>query len=167
MTYLWGTKDGKMKKKKNTTKQRLYNLPEEDTTPNMLNEPQALYVPMSSKPLPSLKEFTYNEFKKIADNTPFTQAEWAAMLHISERTLQRYAKNNSNFAPINAERALQIGQVLKRAKEVLGQLENFYHWIKRSPRSLEGQLSFESLTTADGLNKILNQLGRIEHGILA
>ena len=32
----------------------------------------------SVKALPQLKDFTYNEFKKIADKSPFTQAEWAA-----------------------------------------------------------------------------------------
>jgi len=42
------------------------------------------------------------------------------MLHVSERTLQRYAKNNGVFAPINAERAVQIAHVLQRAKEVFG-----------------------------------------------
>src|SRR5690349_7837166 len=70
------------------------------------------------KVTPVVKDFTYNEFKKIADKAPFTQAEWAAMLHVSERTLQRYAKSNGVFAPINAERALQIANVLHRAKEV-------------------------------------------------
>ena len=69
-------------KKKDTTKQK--------STPNMVEEPIAEY--RSIKILPTLKEFTYNEFKKISDKTPFTQAEWAAMLHVSERTLQRYAK---------------------------------------------------------------------------
>ena len=55
--------------------------------------------------MPAVKDFTYNEFKKIADKSPFTKAEWAALLHVSERTLQRYAKDNCSFAPINAERA--------------------------------------------------------------
>lgn len=133
----------------------------------MASEPEVAYQPQRTKALPSLHHFSYSEFKKIAHDTPFTQAEWAAMLHVSERTLQRYAKTNALFAPINAERALQIGRVLNRAKEVLGQIDNFYHWIKRRPYSLEGQLSFESLTTADGIQQVLNQLGRIEHGLFA
>ncbi|MEN9569060.1 MAG: hypothetical protein RL172_291 [Bacteroidota bacterium] len=127
-------------------------------------------VPIFSKPLKivaALKDFTYTEFKKIADKTPFTQAEWAAMLHISERTLQRYAKNNGSFAPINAERAMQIDTVIKRGKEVFGDINKFYNWLKNNPIMLEGQLSFESLTSAHGINMVLTQLGRLEHGILA
>ena len=119
------------------------------------------------KTLPAVKDFTYTEFKKLADKVPFTQAEWAGILHISERTLQRYAKNNGHFAAINAERAMQIEKVLKEAKITFGKIENFYNWLKSNPYMLEGNLSFESLTTYDGIQKVLTQLGRIQHGILA
>jgi len=128
-------------------------------------EPQPVY--RSVKNLPAVKDFTYTEFKKIADKAPFTQAEWAAILHVSERTLQRYAKNNGHFAAINAERALQIEQVLKEAKITFGKVINFYNWIKQNPYMLEGNLSFNSLTSYNGIEKVLTQLGRIQHGLFA
>jgi len=121
----------------------------------------------SVKAIPLVKDFTYSEFKKIADKVPFTQAEWAAILHVSERTLQRYAKNNGVFAPINAERAMQIAAVIKEGIITFGNAALFYSWIKRKPYMLEGNLSFESLTTNDGIQKVLTQLGRIQHGIFA
>ncbi len=121
----------------------------------------------SAKAVPKVKDFTYNEFKKIADKTPFTQAEWASILHVSERTLQRYAKSNSSFAPINAERALQIDNVLKEGEFTFGKIENFYNWIKRNPYMLGGNLSFESLTSAHGIERVLTQLHRIQHGLFA
>jgi putative toxin-antitoxin system antitoxin component (TIGR02293 family) len=130
-----------------------------------VKEPVPVY--RNVKTLPLVKDFTYNEFKKIADKSPFTQAEWAAILHVSERTLQRYAKNNSSFAPINAERALQIDKVLKEGRFTFGKIDNFYTWIKRGPYMLEGNLSFNSLTSYEGIQKVLTQLGRIQHGILA
>ena len=130
-----------------------------------MNEPSSVY--RSIKALPVVKDFTYNEFKKIADKAPFTQAEWAALLHVSERTLQRYAKDNSTFAPINAERALQVAKVLKEGEFTFGNTNLFYSWIKRNPYMLEGNLSFDSLTTIEGIQKIMTQLGRIQHGILA
>jgi len=133
--------------------------------PNKVNEPAPVY--RSIKALPAVKDFTYNEFKKIADKAPFTQAEWASILHVSERTLQRYAKDNSTFAPINAERALQIAKVLKEGELTFGKVENFYGWIKRGPYMLEGNLSFDSLTSYEGIQKVLTQLGRIQHGLFA
>lgn len=134
---------------------------------NKVEEPQVPYFTKSVKVMPSLKDFTYNEFKKIADKAPFTQAEWAALLHISERTLQRYAKNNGMFAPINAERAVHISKVLKEGVFTFGNTNLFYSWIKRNPYMLEGNLSFDSLTTIEGIQKVMTQLGRIQHGILA
>jgi putative toxin-antitoxin system antitoxin component (TIGR02293 family) len=89
------------------------------------------------------------------------------MLHVSERTLQRYAKNNSSFAPINAQRFVQIVQVIHRAKKVFGSVETFYEWIHSQPPMLEGGLSINSLTSHEGIQKILIQIGRIEQGILA
>ncbi len=130
-----------------------------------VEEPQPHY--RSVKAMPALKDFTYSEFKKIADKAPFTQAEWAAILHVSERTLQRYAKTNGHFAPINAERALQVDKVLKEGKLTFGKIENFYTWIKRGPYMLEGNLSFNSLTSYAGIEKVLTQLGRIQHGLFA
>lgn len=130
-----------------------------------VEEPMPVY--RSIKAFPQVKDFTYSEFKKISDKSPFTQAEWASILHVSERTLQRYAKNNASFAPINAERAVQIEKVLKEGKITFGKVENFYSWLKREPYMLEGNLSFESLTSYEGIQKVLTQLGRIQHGILA
>lgn len=131
-----------------------------------VNEPVPIYN-RSIKVIPSVKDFTYHDFRKIADKTPFTQAEWASMLHVSERTLQRYAKNNGSFAPINAERFVQINHVLNRGRKVFGSIEIFYDWIHSNPPMLEGDLSFSSLTSFDGIQKVLTQMGRIEHGILA
>lgn len=130
------------------------------------NEPLVPYI-KGAKAIPSLKDFTYSEFKRIADKAPFSQAEWADILHVSERTLQRYAKNNGSFAPINAERAMQIDALLKRGKEVFGTVDIFYQWLRNKPQMLEGPLSPDSLTTAQGISMVLIQLGRIEHGILA
>ena len=121
----------------------------------------------SAKAMIAVKDFTYGEFKKIADKTPFTQAEWAAMLHVSERTLQRYAKNNGHFAYINAERALQIANVAAEGKKTFGKVEMFYNWLKQKPVMLEGEISLSSLTTFQGIQLVLTELGRIQHGILA
>ncbi len=119
------------------------------------------------KPVTALKAFTFSEFKKIADKAPLTHAEWAAVLHLSERTLQRYAKTNGVFAPIYAERALQLEKVLKEGKAAFGKTEHFYHWLKRKPFMLEGKLSFDSLTSYSGIEMVLTQLGRIQQGLFA
>lgn len=127
----------------------------------------AIPINHSDKAFSSLKDFTFSEFKKIANKAPFTQAEWASILHISERTLQRYTKSNSHFAPINAERAVQIAKILEQGELTFGNTNKFYQWLKGNPYMLEGDLSLDSLSTFDGIEKVLTQLGRIQHGIFA
>lgn len=130
-----------------------------------VEEPAVVYGKMHAAA--SLKSLTYNDFKKLADKVPFTQSEWSDILHISERTLQRYAKDNHAFAPINAERFMLIENVLQQAKLTFGNTDKFYSWLKRNPFMLEGNLSMQSLTTFEGIQNVLTQLGRIQHGIFA
>ncbi|MCY7293268.1 MAG: DUF2384 domain-containing protein [Ferruginibacter sp.] len=138
---------------------------EESELQNIMLESSAVYSNVKTDN--QLKDFTYNNFKKVADKVPFTLAEWANILHVSERTLQRYSKDNHLFAPINAERIVLIEKILQQAKITFGSTDKFYDWIKREPYMMEGNLSVQSLSTFDGIQNVLTQLGRIQHGIFA
>lgn len=138
---------------------------EEDAKPMMAEEPMAVYE--TRKRVPFVKEFTFNDFKKISEKVDFTQKEWADILHISERTLQRYAHDNGFFNTGVIDRILQINKVFDRGNEVFGSYERFNLWLRDNPYMLEGRLSIHSLASFDGINNILTQIGRIEHGILA
>ena len=137
----------------------------ENDSQNIMSEPFSIYGNLKKEN--QLKDFTYNNFKKVADKVPFTQAEWANILHVSERTLQRYSKDNHSFAPINAERIVLIEKVLLQAKITFGDNDKFYDWIKRNPYMMEGNLSVQSLSTFEGIQNVLTQLGRIQQGIFA
>ena len=130
-----------------------------------IHEPLVTFQPV--KQIPFVRDFDYKEFKKIADKVPFTLQQWSDILHISERTLQRYAKANSNFPFSVVDRILQIDKVIKRGIHVFGSLEKFISWLRLNPPALEGRISIHSLRSIEGINLILTQLGRIEHGILA
>jgi putative toxin-antitoxin system antitoxin component (TIGR02293 family) len=144
-------------------KTKKYNQDEEK--PSMAEEPMAIYN--LKKNIPSLKSFTFDDFKKISDKVDFTQKEWSDILHISERTLQRYAHDNGFFNIGIIDRILQINKVFDRGKEVFGSYKRFNLWLRSNPYMLEGQLSLHSLASFDGINNVLIQIGRIEHGILA
>ncbi|MEO5649902.1 MAG: antitoxin Xre-like helix-turn-helix domain-containing protein [Ginsengibacter sp.] len=139
-----------------------YNL---DTPPTTVEEPLVAYG--SPKKMYITKDFTYNDFKKVNSKTDFTQKEWSDILHISERTLQRYAKDNSSFSFSVTDRILQIDKVIERGLEVFGSYEKFLLWIRDNPYMLEGRLSLQSLASFEGITNVLAQLGRIEHGIFA
>lgn len=136
-----------------------------DIKPSKAKEQIALYG--LQKHTKIVKDFTYNNFKKISAKVDFTQKEWSEILHISERSLQRYAHENGTFNTGVIDRILQINKVLDRGKEVFGSYERFNLWLRDQPYMLEGRLSLHSLANIDGIQNILTQLGRIEHGILA
>ena len=148
-----------MKRKVHTPKNGLYK----NVKGSKVEEPEAAYT---IKQIRLTKEFTFSEFKKIADTVDLTQKEWSDVLHISERTLQRYAKDNSAFNFSVIDRILLIDRVIKKGVDVFGNANDFINWLKQEPSSIDGKLGFGSLASFDGTSKILNQLGRIEHGIL-
>lgn len=136
-----------------------------NTKEGWVEEPVMSYY--SSKQIKPTKEFAYNDFKKIFDKVDLTQKEWSDILHISERTLQRYAKDNSVFNFSIIDRILSIDKVFKKGVEVFGSTKDFISWLRNEPVSIEGEMSLHSLASFNGITKILNQLGRIEQGILA
>jgi putative toxin-antitoxin system antitoxin component (TIGR02293 family) len=130
-----------------------------------LAEPEVVYG--LQKPSRIISEINFNDFQKIAAKVDFTQKEWAEILHLSERTLQRYAHDNSSFNSNVVDRLIQIKKVIQRGQEVFGSYERFNLWLRGNPYMLEGQLSIHSLASIEGISNLLTQLGRIEYGILA
>ncbi|MEO6844757.1 MAG: antitoxin Xre-like helix-turn-helix domain-containing protein [Ginsengibacter sp.] len=130
-----------------------------------LNEPEVVYG--VTKQLKINNDLNFNDFQKVASKVDFTQKEWADILHLSERTLQRYAHDNGSFNSNVVDRLIQIKKVVQRGQEVFGSYERFNLWLRGNPYMLESQLSIHSLASIEGINNVLTQLGRIEHGILA
>ena len=162
MSYICMTSVKFMQKNKNVKKKAEYK---PHSKVSKVREPLVNFSPVKSMPL--VKDFNYKEFKKIADKVPFTLQEWSDILHISERTLHRYARANSSFPFSVADRVLQIDKIIKRGIEVFGNLDKFISWLRSNPYMLEGRLSLQSLRSIDGINLVLTQLGRIEHGLFA
>ncbi len=125
-----------------------------------VEEPVAVY-------LTDVASFTYRKFKRIADMVPFTQAEWASILHLSERTLQRYAKTNHSFEGIYTDRILQLQELIETGLNTFNSPEAFYNWLKKDKPVMGHLLNFESLVTNRGIQETINQLVRIQQGVYA
>jgi hypothetical protein len=155
-----------MKKKLNTYKTVT-------SSKNLANEPFAMYEATPSFSIIGkktdvkklVKEFTYKEFKKIFDKSPFTLAEWADLLFISERTLQRYAKTNAEFSGLHIERILQLEKLIDMGNDFFK--KNFKEWLLSSPFSLNGLTPISMLNTYEGIQEVTFLIGRIQHGISA
>ncbi len=131
----------------------------------ILNEPLPVPVYRSAKALPQTADFPYRKFAKIAERVPFTQKEWASILHLSEKTLQRYAKDNSNFEGIYVDRILQMQELIDTGLAAFSSADAFYRWLKRDKPVLGHLLNFDSLKTNEGIRMISDETGRIMHGV--
>jgi putative toxin-antitoxin system antitoxin component (TIGR02293 family) len=146
-----------MKKKSKIIKYK----PSEDQ--NTLNEPVPVY--RSVKVIPATIDYPYRKFEKIARQIAFTQKEWAAILHLSEKTLQRYAKDNKSFEGIYVDRILQMQELIEMGLKTFTSSEAFYRWLKRDKPVLGELLTFDSLKSSRGIRLVIDQLGRIQHGV--
>lgn len=128
-----------------------------------VEEPLAVYGRVGA--LPVTDSFSYKKFEKIAALAPFTQKEWSAMLHLSEKTIHRYARDNSVFEGIYADRILHIGELIDLGKETFTDVNALYRWLKREKNILGMRLGFDALTSTKGIQLLIEEMGRIQHGI--
>jgi putative toxin-antitoxin system antitoxin component (TIGR02293 family) len=110
---------------------------------------------------------SYKDFNKIAYDTPFSLTEWANYLQLSERTIQRNQKEKKSFQPIQSERIVELSMLYKYGVEVFGDKDNFNTWLNAKSISLGGRTPKDLLDTKFGMSMVRDELGRIEHGILA
>jgi len=163
MTYFWGQMTEI--KKKNTQKEYATATSREN---NVANETMMGYATTRSVSIPvhiPQGGFSYNKFLNIAKKIPFTPREWAAILHLSERTLQRYAQNNTAFDGIYTDRILHINQLLDIGLATFSSADAFYNWLKRDKIVFNQPLNFSSLSSTQGIQLLIEEVGRIQTGV--
>ncbi len=131
--------------------------------PSKVEEPVLEY--RTVKRLPVINEFDFKRFEKTAAKISFTQAEWSNILHLSERTLQRYSKENKTFEGIYVDRILHIDQLINLGLETFENADVFYRWLKRDKKVLGRIINFQSLYSTQGILDIIDEIGRIQHGV--
>lgn len=109
----------------------------------------------------------YAEFEKIRALAAFPLSDWARFLQVSERTIQRNEKENKPFQPAQSERILEISMLYRYGMDVFGDKLNFDIWLGLKSIALGGKAPRELLDTRMGIGMVRDELGRIEHGVLA
>ncbi len=109
----------------------------------------------------------YYSFSGLLKKVPFTLSEWSRFLNISERTLQRYKKEQRKFNPLQSEKIIQISLLYQYGIEVYGDARRFDNWLQTGNPALGGVKPKELLDNSFGINLVRDELTRIEHGVLA
>lgn len=108
------------------------------------------------------KRVLLNLAKKISLNVQ----ELAGILHISERTLQRY-DDDDIIKTEYAEKAVELARLYTRGAEVFGAMDKFKQWVKVPSIVFNGEAPVSLLDTSAGFDMVFRELGRIEHGVFA
>jgi len=110
---------------------------------------------------------SYSHFQQLSSKTPFSMKEWSEILHISERTLQRYKKEDLVFESLQSERILEVALLQRKGIDIFGSPEKYFTWLNTINVALGGILPRELLDNSFGIGLLKDELLRIEHGVLS
>jgi putative toxin-antitoxin system antitoxin component (TIGR02293 family) len=113
------------------------------------------------------KGIKYSKFLEIANLSPFDILDWSSFLHLSERTLQRYKKEQGTFDVLHSELIIQLTLLFKYGNEVFGNKDYFNTWLNSVNLALGSIKPKQLLDSYFGIELIKDELTRIEHGVLA
>lgn len=100
---------------------------------------------------------------KVARALELKPKELAGILHISERTLQRFGTAGVLNVALSS-RVIQLARIYEQGLEVFGDKETLLDWL-RSKNSVLGESPLELLDTPIGGQMVLDELVRIAHGV--
>lgn len=120
------------------------------------------YIALSDKGLPRETALRLMEILSIS------LVELAQLLPVSKKTVERYRhdlKTNLNRAV--SERVLRIALVALRCEEAFGDKNACNEWLKTKNTALGDKTPLDLMRSDFGIDMVLTELGRIEHGIIS
>ncbi|MBX2951093.1 MAG: DUF2384 domain-containing protein [Leadbetterella sp.] len=106
----------------------------------------------------------YSLFEKVQLFAPFSEEEWADLLDLSTRSLQRYKVADKSFGPLQSEKIIEMAEVTQTGLEVFGDMEKFKLWLETPNYALSGK-PVELLKDSYGKELVISELTRINYGI--
>jgi putative toxin-antitoxin system antitoxin component (TIGR02293 family) len=112
------------------------------------------------------KGVTKDALLRLASYLNLSLSQIAKVLPITEQTIQRYSRKQ-RFNRVVSEQVLQIAEVAARGAEVLGDREKLLSWMNTPSTALGNRAPTSLLGSRFGTEMVLDELGRVEHGIIS
>jgi len=109
---------------------------------------------------------TKASIEALKSATGLTWQQIADALHITVRTLQRY-QADQQLPTTLSERLMRIADVYAKGFDVFGDHAMFRKWMQEPVPALSQVVPQSLLPSLYGMDRLMQELGRIEHGILA
>lgn len=110
---------------------------------------------------------SYKLFEKISKFTQFNELEWASILNISPKSMQRYKQSKKSFKPIQSEKIIEMAEVTQLGLEVFGNKDNFHLWLDTPNFALGNYKPKELIKDSYGKELVITELNQINYGIFA
>ena len=110
-----------------------------------------------------LKSKSVNSF---IEHSSLTKKQVSRMIHISERTLQRNSPDKL-IDTTTSERLIELTRLFHKGISVFNDKGKFITWLNRPNKSLDNQLPIELIETNLGIDLVLDELLKIEHGVFS
>jgi len=107
---------------------------------------------------------TKDAVSHLAKYLSLSWKQMANLLPVTERTLQRYTSER-HLNPTVSEQVLQIAEVVVRGTEVFGDKNRFRVWLNQPNTALSDNAPLNLLGSRFGTEMVLDELGRLEHGV--
>jgi putative toxin-antitoxin system antitoxin component (TIGR02293 family) len=135
-------------------------------------EPESVYLTSGGSQLYSIMEIIrkgihFTRFLDFAEKSPFSLGEWSKFLHLSERSMQRYKKENKSFEPLQSEKILEIAFLYNKGVQIFGSKLHFDKWLDAENIALGRIKPKDLLDNSFGIQLLKDELIRIEHGVFA
>ena len=91
--------------------------------------------------------------------------ELSTYLHVSSKTLERRLKDDRVLDQDVSDRLVELAKVFARTVEVMEDLDRARKWLFEPSLVLGNVSPVSLLDTSTGVEMVMDELGRIEHGI--
>jgi len=126
----------------------------------VLNEPAGGYAPGNYYQL-SARAISKNYIKQVLLLSQLAVTDLINILTISIDTYKR----KREFSPAVTEKVLEIEEVYRHGLDAFG--DSFYQWMRTENIALGGVAPKALLVNSFGIRLLLDEIGRLEYGVLA
>lgn len=110
----------------------------------------------------------YIVWEEVKSNSIFDDNDWAGLLGVNVRTLQRYKNQKGfKFQTLQGEKIFEVAEVMSLGKEVFNDNSKFYSWLNTPSYSLGDVKPIELIDTSYGIEIIKSELYAIDYGVFA
>lgn len=103
--------------------------------------------------------------QRLAERLGVSVTELSESLRLPSRTVHRRLEKREALTPEESERNVRAARVLAKAEDLLG-AQNGRDWVLAPSRGLGGEIPIRLLDTADGFTAVMDELGRLEYGVI-